>query len=176
MKCLPSIPFRLMRNVAAARMDRGRSCGWSGGLPLDPLAMTSEHRAGFDWWSLQPLKRVSIPVSKSRNARHPIDDFIAQKLDAKNLTMSPEAERRVLIRRSVRSILLGLPPSPEEVDQFMRGMIAPMRSSELRTGSSRRLITVNAGRGTGWTSFDLARVMVSNEISLGPMPGRTAIG
>ena len=39
---------------------------WSGG-PLDPLAVSSDHRAGLDWWSLQTLKNVSIPLVASAN-------------------------------------------------------------------------------------------------------------
>ena len=92
---------------------------WSGG-PLDPLAVSSDHRAGLDWWSLQTLSRVRIPLAKSHKARsQPIDDFIMEQLDAKKLTMSPEADRRVLIRR-VSFDLLGLPPTPEDVDQFVQ--------------------------------------------------------
>lgn len=91
---------------------------WAGGA-LDPLAMTSEHRAGLDWWSLQPLKQVRVPASKTPGARQPIDDFIAGKLETKMLPMSPEADRRVIVRR-ISYDLVGLPPSPEDVDQFVQ--------------------------------------------------------
>lgn len=90
---------------------------WSGG-PLDPLSVTSEHRAGRDWWSLQPIRDVHPPVNRSVGLRRqPIDDFIARKLEDANLSMSSEADRRVLIRR-LSFDLLGLPPAPEEVEQF----------------------------------------------------------
>jgi len=94
-----------------------KGADWSAG-PLDPLAMSSDHRAGYDWWSLQPLKSVSIPVSKPATTRQPIDNFILEKLAARNLTMSAEADRRVLIRR-IAFDLIGLPPTPVEVDDFV---------------------------------------------------------
>ena len=91
---------------------------WSGGA-IDPLAVSSEHRAGLDWWSLQPLRQVPIPKSKSLvERRQPVDDFIAEKLEERNLKMSPEATRRVFIRR-LSFNLIGLPPTPELVNQFV---------------------------------------------------------
>jgi hypothetical protein len=91
---------------------------WSGGS-IDPLAVSSDHRAGLDWWSLQPLKSVRIPEgTASKRTGQPVDDFIVQKLLEQKLNMSPEAERRVLLRR-LSFDLLGLPPTPEQVDQFV---------------------------------------------------------
>jgi Protein of unknown function (DUF1549)/Protein of unknown function (DUF1553)/Planctomycete cytochrome C len=91
---------------------------WSGGT-IDPLAVTSEHRAGLDWWSLQPLRHIHLPTAKSLDERRqPVDDFIAEKLEERSLTMSPEGTRRVLIRR-ISFNLLGLPPDPDRVDEFV---------------------------------------------------------
>ena len=67
-----------------------RGAKWSGG-PLDPLQYTSEVRAGYDWWSLQPLRRIEPPAS-SAWARNPIDAFVEQKLAAAKLAPSPAAE------------------------------------------------------------------------------------
>lgn len=90
---------------------------WAGGA-LNPLALSSDHRAGFDWWSLQPLKQVGMTAPHTDLARQPIDDFLSEKLAAKNLTMSPEADRKTQIRR-LSYDLLGLPPTPDAVDQFV---------------------------------------------------------
>ena len=90
---------------------------WSGG-PLDPLAVSSEHRAGYDWWSLQPLAKVTVPASQDGSrSRQPLDDFVAAQLQTRGLQSSREADRRTLIRR-LSFDLLGLPPSPDEVDAF----------------------------------------------------------
>ena len=63
-------------------------------------------------WAWQPIKRVTPPSNG-----HPIDAFLKTKLNANGLTMSPEADRRTLIRRLTFD-LLGLPPTPDEVEAF----------------------------------------------------------
>ncbi len=97
---------------------------WSGG-PLDPLAVSSEHRAGRDWWSLQPIIRPTMPVvppaafaREVGPARQPLDAFVRATLVTRGLKPAPEADRRTLIRR-VAFDLLGLPPNPDEVDAFV---------------------------------------------------------
>lgn len=102
------------RAVIEAWIARGAP--WQGGA-LDPLAHTSEQRAGYDWWSLQTLQPIVPPKSSSR-ARNPIDAFIEQKLTAAKLAPSPEADRRTLIRRAYFS-LIGLPPTADDVDAFV---------------------------------------------------------
>lgn len=80
----------------------------------DPL-VSDEDRA---FWSFQPPKWQSIPDAADRNrTRNYVDAFIAQKLDAVQLAPSPEAERLVLLRRLTFD-LIGLPPTPDEVDEF----------------------------------------------------------
>ncbi len=92
--------------------------GAAWGAPIDPFQITSERRAGYDWWSLQPIQRPEPPAIKTpRWARNPIDAFILSKLEAQDMTPSPEADRRVLIRRLAND-LTGLPPTPEEVAAF----------------------------------------------------------
>ena len=70
------------------------------------------------WWSLQPIERPQLPELKTRSAQNPIDRFILAKLESKNLSPSQTADRRALIRR-VYFDLLGLPPTPEEVQRFL---------------------------------------------------------
>ena len=90
-----------------------------GGDPIDPYLATTERRAGRDWWSLQPVRRVDPPTSPDDvRARTPIDSFVRQKLKANGLSLAPEADRRTLIRR-LSFDLLGLPPSPAEVEAFV---------------------------------------------------------
>lgn len=88
-----------------------------GSDPIDPHRFTTESQAGLDWWSLQPLKHVPVP-ERSEWCRNEIDAFLLQKLTAKGLNPSKEADRRTLIRR-VSFDLLGLPPTPQEVDAFV---------------------------------------------------------
>jgi len=70
----------------------------------------------LDWWSLRPLQRPAVP--KSPPGTHPIDAFIWERLAQKHWKPAPEADRRTLIRRLAFD-LIGLPPSPEEVEAFV---------------------------------------------------------
>ena len=75
-------------------------------------------------WSLRPLVRPAVPAatpSISLGAswgRTPVDAFIAAKLKEKGFEPSPEADRRTLLRR-VTYDLIGLPPTPEEMEAFL---------------------------------------------------------
>ncbi|MEO6337596.1 MAG: DUF1549 domain-containing protein, partial [Verrucomicrobiota bacterium] len=73
-----------------------------------------------DWWSFRPASRPPLPNVKNKKwARNEIDLFILAKLKEQKLSPSPEADRRTLIRR-LSFDLTGLPPTPEEVEQFAR--------------------------------------------------------
>lgn len=72
-------------------------------------------------WSLQPIVRPSLPALAPQDAawvRNPIDAFVLSKLKAQGLRPSQEADRSTLLRR-VTFDLIGLPPTPEEVDSFL---------------------------------------------------------
>ena len=87
--------------------------------PIDPYQVTTSRRAGRDWWSLQPVRRPVLPrVRAFAWTRTPIDAFVLKKLEEKGLAPAPEAEKRQLIRR-LSFDLTGLPPTPEEVDEFL---------------------------------------------------------
>jgi mono/diheme cytochrome c family protein len=76
-------------------------------------------QARKEHWSFRPVQRPALPLVKNAaNALTPIDRFLLAKLEGKGLTFSPPADKRTLIRRATFD-LLGLPPSPEEVDAFV---------------------------------------------------------
>ena len=87
---------------------------------LDPFVYSTGKRAGYDWWSLQPLPPSQPPRSEepSGQALNDIDRFVLAKLQANGLHPSPRAEPRALIRRLYID-LTGLPPSPEDVAAFI---------------------------------------------------------
>ena len=71
------------------------------------------------WWAFQPLRRVEPTESaQGHGAQTPIDSFLRAPLAGKRLDLSPPADRRTLIRRASFD-LLGVPPTPEEVDDFI---------------------------------------------------------
>ena len=76
----------------------------------------------FDWWSFRPLQTQIPPEfsdpSERAWIRNPIDAFVLAKLKEKSLHPSPEADRRTLIRRLTYD-LIGLPPTPEEIQAFV---------------------------------------------------------
>ena len=70
-------------------------------------------------WSFLPPKHPAVPAVKNSGwARNPIDNFVLARLEKEGLAVSPEADRRGLIRR-VTFDLTGLPPTPEEVTAFV---------------------------------------------------------
>lgn len=70
-------------------------------------------------WAFQAIRRPELPTVKAINhVRNPIDQFLLSKLEAKGLSFGPEADRATLIRRASFD-LLGLPPKPKEVDDFV---------------------------------------------------------
>ncbi|HQR07046.1 MAG TPA: DUF1553 domain-containing protein [Gemmatales bacterium] len=74
------------------------------------------------WWSFKSLASVTAPTLSAESkkwARTPVDVFIWDALQKKQLQPSLEANRRTLIRR-LKYDLLGLPPTPEEVDAFTK--------------------------------------------------------
>ena len=71
-------------------------------------------------WAFQPVRKPEPPAVRDAAWAHtPIDRFILAKLEAKGLQPSREADPAVLCRR-VYFDLVGLPPSPEEVDAFVK--------------------------------------------------------
>jgi mono/diheme cytochrome c family protein len=71
-------------------------------------------------WAFIPPQRPPIPEVKNRAwARNPIDAFILHRLEQEGLSPSPEAPKETLVRRLYLD-LIGLPPTPEEVDAFLK--------------------------------------------------------
>lgn len=70
------------------------------------------------WWSLRPWKTVDPPEVDGEWARSSIDRFILSGLEEQGLSPSSGADRRTLVRR-VTFDLLGLPPSPAQVEAFV---------------------------------------------------------
>jgi hypothetical protein len=91
----------------------------AGGSAPKSANVESIVEAGRDFWSFRPLRVEAPPaVNHEKWVRTPIDRFILAKLEEKGLPPNPQADRRTLIRR-VTFDLIGLPPTPEEVDTFV---------------------------------------------------------
>jgi hypothetical protein len=91
----------------------------AGGAPWPKDVVLKDDPRG--WWSFRPLTRPGLPPlgpDDRARVRTPVDAFILAGLRSRGLKPSPEADRRTLIRR-VHYDLVGLPPSPEEVEAFL---------------------------------------------------------
>lgn len=72
------------------------------------------------WWSFQPVVRPTPPEVRRKDwSDHPVDRFILAQLEKEGLEPAGVADRGTLIRR-VTFALTGLPPSPEEIERFLR--------------------------------------------------------
>lgn len=80
------------------------------------LLVTDEDR---QWWAFLPPQDPAIPnVKNSDRIKNSIDAFLLQKLEENELTFSEEADRLTIMRRLVFD-LTGLPPQPDDVNEFL---------------------------------------------------------
>lgn len=107
------------KEIAAIEQWVKAGAPWPEGLDLaniTPGKITEEDRA---YWAYQPRAGVKPPAVKDAAwPRNAIDNFILSSLEAAGLKPVAAAEKLALIRR-VSYDLTGLPPSPEEIDQFL---------------------------------------------------------
>lgn len=110
------------------------------------------------FWSFQPVKRPAVPKVKNLAwVRSPVDAFVLARLEAAGLQPNPSADRRTLIRRATYD-LIGLPPSPEEVDAFVQDR-SPQAYEQL---IDRLLASPRYGEKWGRHWLDLVRFAESN--------------
>jgi len=86
---------------------------------VDRLARESDRDPRLDHWAWQQIGRPVVPPPHAGwTTRNEIDRFVQAKLSAHALAPAPEADRRTLIRR-LSFDLLGLPPTPEAVAEYI---------------------------------------------------------
>lgn len=118
--------------------------------------------AGAPWgkhWAYEIPTRPEVPkVSAAKNAvRNPIDNFILARLAKEGVKPSPEAAKETLIRR-VTLDLTGLPPTPGEVDAFLKDK----SPSAYEKVVDRLLASPRYGERMAWDWLDAARYADSN--------------
>ena len=90
-------------------------------LLISKALWLAEAKSQEDWWALKPLKNPKIPVVPSAPSswqKHPIDRFVSAKHNEIKITPSPKVDRRTFIRRATFD-LIGLPPTPKEVEDYI---------------------------------------------------------
>jgi len=87
-------------------------------LSVANLDAAVQAKRASDHWAFQPLADPAVPQPRdTRWSRTDLDRLIRADQESKGLKPNGEADRRVLIRRAYFD-LLGLPPTPEEVQTF----------------------------------------------------------
>ena len=128
------------------------------GLSSIEFAKRTQH------WSFRPLQVIDPPrVSKSDWPRTVVDRFILSALEARGLSPAPEADKRTLIRRLTYD-LIGLPPTPSEIDAFL----ADSRADAYERLVERLLAAPHYGEhgdDTGSTSCVMPKQQVTSSIS-----------
>lgn len=101
-------------------------------------------------WAYRPLNVKAVPESQ-----HPIDWFIEQELKSAGLKPAPPAEPRALARRMSFG-LTGLPPNPEEIQQFV-GDFEENANSAIHTYVKKLMATPHYGEQFARNWLDVAR-------------------
>jgi mono/diheme cytochrome c family protein len=82
-------------------------------------AKIAEAPRAADHWAFKPIKMPALPaVKNSRLVQSPVDHFVVGKLEQRGIAPNPLADKRTLIRRASYD-LIGLPPTPQEVEEFI---------------------------------------------------------
>jgi hypothetical protein len=116
----------------------------------EAVAPRAAHKS---FWSFQPLQPVTAPKVKNTGwVKTSVDAFVLSKLEAKRLKPNPAVDKVTLLRRLTLD-LTGLPPTPEEVDQFL----SDKSPKALATVVDRLLDSPHYGERWGRYWLDLAR-------------------
>ena len=95
-------------------------------LPEDGTQLKAQGPA-FDFdkfrrehWAFKPVRKPPVPAAENQAVGgHPIDAFVIHRMKGSGVTPAPLANKRILIRRA-HFTLIGLPPTPEEVEAFLK--------------------------------------------------------
>jgi len=154
---MPRMPYK-KPPLADAQIAMLKSWIDSGAkAPADEQPESAKH------WAFVPPSRPEIPQLRNPKSeiRNPIDAFILARLDREGIAPAPEASRPTLLRR-LSLDLLGLPPTPAEIDEFLK---------DTQPGAYERLVERLLGSphyGERWGRWwlDAARYADSNGYSI----------
>ena len=106
--------------IEAIRSWIDSGANWPDGYELTYDAQVARP-LDYDWWSFREVVKPTVPALVDSPNRHwirtPVDAFVLEALERKNLAPSKEANRRTLIRR-LSYDLTGLPPTMEQIEAF----------------------------------------------------------
>ncbi|MFM7071542.1 MAG: DUF1549 domain-containing protein, partial [Planctomycetota bacterium] len=112
--------------LLSAWIDQGAPWPSMPGQPTDPVTKNpntnSDSDAGdqppSEHWAFQPVRRAPTPALANRWGMNGIDAYVGRTLHDRGIASNPPASRHDLIRR-IYFDMLGLPPSPDDVERFV---------------------------------------------------------
>ena len=146
--------------VALLRAWIAQGAAWPDDGPTTAAAAAAaapEEDLPQHWAYRRPVRPTPPAVTHKAWVRNPIDQFVAARLEKEGLEPSPEASKEALIRR-VSLDLVGLPPTPAEIDAFVADT-APDAYERL---VDRLLASPHYGERWARPWLDLARYADSN--------------
>lgn len=163
----PHMPPDQPQLTAAVRADLKAWIARGAPDPRDGIA-PAVARQGIDWekakefWAYQrPVDHQPPQVSNPDWAKQPLDHFILASLEAAGLTPSPDARPTTLLRR-LHFDLVGLPPSPLELRQFIQTVNQRGLDDALEAEVERLLASPRFGERWGRHWLDVARFAESS--------------
>ena len=142
-------------------------------LPPDDDPLVTDKDRNF--WSFKPPTHPALPKIRQQHlVRNPIDSFLLEKLEAKDLTFSAQGETLKLLRRAYLD-LIGMPPSAAEVE----GYLEDKRPDAYERMIDRLLASPITGKGGGdtgwiWQAIPIPKALATTTTS-DTMPGATEI-
>src|SRR5437867_2091690 len=118
-KMPPAGPALSPREIGILRAWIDQGAEWAPPPATPATAQKTSSGEKRSHWAFQPIRRPAVPLVRERSwARNPIDAFILAKLESEEVSPSAEADKVTLIRR-LSLDLTGLPPTPQEVNDFL---------------------------------------------------------
>jgi len=113
-------PAKEVPRVSAAELEILTAWVNAGAVgPKQPIRDSLISDKARQFWSFKRPVKAAVPaVNAAERVRTPVDTFVLQKLESQGLTLNPDADARVLIRRLYFD-LIGLPPTPAEINEFV---------------------------------------------------------
>ena len=146
---LPEAQIALIR----AWIDQGAVWPEEPGSASAPAAGSEEP----EHWAYRVPARPELPAVKTEGwVRNPIDRFVLARLETEGLTPSPEAPLETLVRRASLD-LIGLPPSPQELDDVLADAARGGRDAAYERLVDRLLASPHYGERWARPWLDLAR-------------------
>ncbi len=113
------------REISAFEKWVASGAKWPAGATLETAESARREITEQDreHWSFLPVEDPQVPVCGDGQpadwCKNPIDHFVLRRLTAEQMTPAPQADRRTLLRRLYFNVI-GLPPTPEELNRFLQ--------------------------------------------------------